>query len=393
MAVAAVKGGEVMGGTFRIGRVAGIRVDASWSLLVIFWLIAWALSSDLLPVDAPRYATVAYWVAGVATTLVFYGSLLAHEIAHSVAAERAGIQVEGITLWLLGGVSKLQGEAVTPGAALRIAVVGPLVSAGASAVFAVAAAGVHAVSGPALLAATVAWLARINLILAAFNLVPAAPLDGGRVLAAVVWRRTGDRARGTVVASRTGETFAYLLIILGLVTVFSGAVGGLWFALMGWFLLEAARAEAASVVVRGALDGVTVDDVMTPDPIVAPASLPLDEFIDEYLWRHPWSAFPVIDGDERLAGLVTFRQVKAAVTAGQTRGRRVGEVATPLDKVVVASPDSPLIDVMAKIAAGQDGRAVVVDSAGRLVGIVSLTDISRAVDVASMRGRPRPAPR
>lgn len=205
-----------MRASFRLGRIAGVPVGVNWSVLVIFVLIAWALSASLFPRSYPGHSTFAYVVAGLAAAVVFFLGLLAHEVAHAVIAKRNGIEVDSITLWLFGGVSELKGEAKDPGAELRIAGIGPLVSLVIGVFFGVIAALVALAGGRGLLVGALSWLAGINVLLAIFNVLPAAPLDGGRLLHAVVWRATGDRTKASIVAARAGWGLGIILIVIGI---------------------------------------------------------------------------------------------------------------------------------------------------------------------------------
>lgn len=259
-----------MRASFRLGRIAGVPVGVNWSVLVIFLLIAWALSASQFPRAYPGHSTPAYVAAGLAAAVVFFLGLLAHEVAHAVIAKRNGIEVEGITLWLFGGVSELKGEAKDPGAELRIAGVGPLVSLLIGLFFAAIAVVLTVAGAHGLLLGALAWLAGINVLLAIFNVLPAAPLDGGRLLRAAVWKATGDRTKASVVAARAGWILGAVLIGLGLWQFLVGAgVGGLWLALIGWFLIGAAGMEERQARMGSALRGVRVADVMTPQPQTA----------------------------------------------------------------------------------------------------------------------------
>ncbi|WNM37279.1 site-2 protease family protein [Micromonospora halotolerans] len=372
-----------MRASFRLGRIAGVPVGVNWSVLVIFLLIAWALSASQFPRAYPGHSAVAYVAAGLAAAVVFFLGLLAHEVAHAVVAKRNGIEVEGITLWLFGGVSELKGEARDPGAELRIAGVGPLVSLiiglffGAIAVL-LAVAGSHG-----LLLGALSWLAGINVLLAIFNVLPAAPLDGGRLLRAAVWKATGDRTKASVVASRAGWVLGALLIGLGLWQFLAGSgVGGLWLALIGWFLIGAAGAEERQARMGTALRGIRVADVMTPQPQTASGEMTVADFVDHYLFAYRHSALPLAD-EGRPVGLVTLDRVRG-VPADRRAATTLAEVSCRADELVLASPDEQLNDLLPRLSQCADGRALVVTDQ-RLVGIVSPSDISRAVQRGSMR--------
>ncbi len=370
--------------TFRIGRFAGIRVGVNWSVLVVFWLIVWGLASRL-PADYPGHAEETYWLAGAVAALVFYGALLAHELGHALTARRRGIPVEGITLWLFGGVTRMRAEATSPAGALRVALVGPLVSLAAAGLFGVLVLALDSVGAPALVEGMARWLARINLLLAAFNLVPAAPLDGGRVLQAVLWWRWGDRVAASVTAAQAGRAFGYVLVGLGLLDVLAGTgLGGLWFVFLGWFLVAAARTEQDSAEARVGLQGVRVADIMTADPVVVPGWLTVDAFVEDYALPHRLSAFPVRSFDGALSGLVTLDAVKR-VPPNQRGAVRVEDLMVPVEHVAIARSDEMVLDVLERTSPPHARRALVIDD-GRLVGVVSSAELTRALEIAALHG-------
>jgi Zn-dependent protease/CBS domain-containing protein len=372
-----------MGENVRLGRVGGIPVGMNWSLLVVFVLITLTLAEGFSE-TVSGYPNAAYWAVGLTATFLFYACLLAHELAHSVAARRAGLPVQGITLWLFGGVSQLGGEPATPEDLLRISVVGPLTSLGLGLGFSAVAVLIALAGGPHLLVVACGWLGGINLFLALFNLAPAAPLDGGRVLTALLWRHHGDRVRAAVSATRAGMVFGYVLIAIGVLTFFAGGgIGGLWFVFLGWFVLTAARAEATHVQLRDALAGVRVADVMTAQPIVAPASSTVEEVFEQYALRYRFSAFPLISADGDVEGLVTLSRLKA-VPPERRANTIVRDIACPMSDVPVAAPEEPIVDLLGRMTEATDGRALVFKD-GQLVGLVSPTDISRTVSLAAFR--------
>jgi Zn-dependent protease len=368
----------------RLGRIAGVTVGINWTVLVVFLLVTTGLAAGRFPARFPEENPAAYAVAGLAAGVVFFLSLLAHEIAHAVVARRHGIEVDGITLWLFGGVARLKGEARTPSAELAIAGVGPLVSLVLAAAFAGVAVGLAAAGAPGLAVDAVQWLAVINLVLAVFNLVPAAPLDGGRVLRALLWRWRGDRTAAAVTASRAGRVFGWVLVALGFVQVVIVGFGGLWLVLIGWFIAMAARAEEQHSRVSGALTDVRVRDVMTPDPTTVPPGLTVDRFVSDVVFRHRHSTFPVVDGDGRPVGLVTLRRVKEVAPAERAT-TLVDRLACPPEEIPLARPDDALVDLLPRMAGCTDGRALVVDEAGRLVGLVSPTDVTRRLELGDLR--------
>ena len=363
--------------TVRLGKVAGVSIGAHWSTLVVLALFATVLATAELPATAPGYPALTYCVVAVLLAGVFLGSVLAHELAHAAVARHHGIAVDSITLWLLGGVAQLHELARDPSAELRIALAGPVTSFAIGVASGAAAAVSYVVGLPGLIVAALAWLALVSVLLAVFNLLPGAPLDGGRVLTALLWRRSGDERLARRRAARTGEVLGQVLIGLGIVDVLFGAgIGGLWLVLLGWFLTSAARGEAAQLELRGTLTGVLVADVMTPRPAVTRHGSTIADFVSEHGAHARGSSFPVVDSGGRLCGLVTFRRVRA-VPRPRWPTTTVDDIAVPLPDVWTAAPNEQLLDVLAR-GSGGDGRIVVVD--GReVVGIVSPVDITHAM--------------
>jgi Zn-dependent protease/CBS domain-containing protein len=368
----------------RIGTIHGIPIKVDWSFLVVFALLTWSLAAGGLPELASGYRTGEYWVAAVVTTGAFFLSLLAHEMSHSLVALRTGTGVRDITLWLLGGVSRIEDEPDNASDDLRIALVGP----GASILVAIAAFATAIVTdllgAPSLVVACIVWLGSINVLLALFNLVPAAPLDGGRVLRAILWRRRRDRTSAAISATRAGRVFAYLLVALGAAELLFGAgASGLWLVLLGWFLLNASRAEEMQIRVTRDLAGVRVRDVMTHDPVTVPAELSIDEVLHDYVLAHHCSSFPVVDRGGEVVGLVTMRQLRA-LPAPRRALTTAADVAMPRAEVPAASPGEPLLEVLRRTTGSEEVRILVFD-AGRLAGIVSPTDVTRAVQAAELQ--------
>jgi Zn-dependent protease/CBS domain-containing protein len=299
---------------------------------------------------------------------------------------RRGVRVEGITLWLFGGVSRFSSESSSPGAQALITFVGPLTSLLLGIVFFLASVAFGGGARPSLLAATLSWLGYINILLGVFNLLPAFPLDGGRLLQSLIWLRTGDRLRATNIAARIGMAFAFLLIAYGLVTFFvSGSlIGGVWSIFLGWFLLSAARSEQTGGLIRQALSGISVADVMTPNPVQAPDDITVEDALHGYVLASRHSTFPTHDADGRLSGILTLAALKqVAPDARQTT--LIKEISCPLDSASTASPADPVTNLLSVSEGCSGGRTLVVDH-GRLAGIISPSDISRLLQ-RSLSGR------
>jgi Zn-dependent protease/CBS domain-containing protein len=374
-----------MGDGIPLGRIAGIRVAASWTLLIVVALLVLGLAGGVFPREYPGLAAGWYLAAAAVGAALFLVSLLAHELAHALVARRAGVAVESITFWLFGGVARLSGDAANPVAALWIALVGPLTSLALAGVFAAAASGLRGAGAPRAVAGVPGWLAWTNLGLALFNLLPGAPLDGGRVLRALLWIRSGDRDRSAQIAARAGRVLGIALVGLGIFQIFSGlGASGLWIAFIGWFLGGAARAEEELATARGTLAGIRVRDAMTPSPVAVPASATVAQVLAEMTTRLRFTSLPVLDDRGALVGLVTLRRLREAPPERRA-ATRVGEVACPREDLVTASPDEPLADLLGRVSAGEDRRALVLEG-GQLVGIVSPADITRALAAADRRG-------
>jgi Zn-dependent protease/CBS domain-containing protein len=375
-----------MGQSFSLGRISGIRIGVNWSVLVIVALLAYGLAVGEFPAAAPRHPVAEYVAAAVVTAVAYMGSLLAHELAHSLVARRNGLQVEDITLWLLGGVSRLQGEVADPAAEVRIAGAGPLVSLLLGGAFLLLAWLVHAAGVRGVVVAALAWLGGINVLLAVFNVIPAAPLDGGRLLRAVLWRITGDRLKAAVWSARSGQVFGWALVVIGGYLVLVGRnYSWLWFVLLGWFLISAATSESQQAVLQSRLRTVPVWQIMTSDPVTVPASTTVAQFLTDYLPAHRHSAFPVM-ADGHATGLVTVHRA-GQVPPDERDHTTLADIACPLADVARATPDEPAADVLPRLTACSERRALVF-TGDRLAGIISPTDISRAVERLSRNPGP-----
>jgi Zn-dependent protease len=367
--------------SFTIGRIAGISVGVNWSWLIVFALIAWTLATSIFPSTNPGLADGAYVAMALVAALLFFTSLLLHEYGHALQARRDGMEIEGITLWLFGGVAKFRGMFPSAGAEFRIAIAGPLVSLALGLLFL----GVPMLlSLPATVDGVLFWLGSINIALLVFNLLPALPLDGGRVLRSILWYARGEFGSATRLAAGIGRGFGYLFVAAGVaLIVFASPVTGIWLAFVGWFLLQAAGAEDRYVAAREALGGLRVRDVMARDPVTTPAGITLGQFLDDVAWSRPYTTYPVTESGD-VVGLLQFRRV-AEVPRAEWDRRTVRDCMIPREEVPVVEQDDELVLAAGEVAEHEVNRALVLD-AGRLVGLLSVTDVARALQ---MRGAGR----
>jgi Zn-dependent protease len=360
--------------TFTIGRIAGIRIGLNWSWLVVFALITWSLAASVFPSEDPGLSNGSYLVMGLAAALLFFGSLLLHEAGHALEARREGMEIEGITLWLFGGVARFRGAFPSAGAEFRIAIAGPLVSLVLGLAF-VGIALESSFSKP--LDSITSWLGYANLFLLVFNLVPALPLDGGRVLRAGLWRIRGDFVWATRIAAEVGQAIGGGMIALGSLLVFlTTAWNGLWLAFLGWFLLSAARAEGRFARVREALGARRVADVMIRAPLTVEPDDTVEELMTKVGMNGGQRVFPVTVGSQVL-GLIPLTWA-VSVPRDEWVWRHIAEGLVPLKVALVLRPDSELFEATEELAA-HPLHAGIVLAGNRLVGFLSLEDVERVL--------------
>ncbi|MER6945852.1 site-2 protease family protein [Nonomuraea sp. NPDC000554] len=366
--------------TLPLGRVAGVPVRAHWSALGIAVLIVVLLGETVLPQAVPGHSQRQYWLVAVATGLLFMASLLTHEVAHALVARWRGLTVGSITLWILGGYTELGEEAKSPRTELATAAAGPLASLGIAAVAFLAYA---VLPKPTLAASAAAWLFTMNLLLGVFNLLPGAPLDGGRVLHAVLWGWFGDAARADRTASQAGYLLGTTLISLGLFgTLLWSWLGGVWLALLGWYIAVSARQELTVKTTRAGLRGLLVREVMTPSPDVAPAWMDVEQLAQKVVLNSRQTVFPVVAFSGDPAGYVSLDTL-ASVRPDLRSTTQVGTLAAKQRPVPTLAPDDDAILLLQQPTRAQL-IAVVVDS-GRLVGMVTGADLHRILGQAALR--------
>lgn len=355
-----------MRNTLRLGSIYGIEIGLDYSWFIVFALVTWSLAAHVFP-DNYRWPALTYWTTGIITSLLFFASVLAHELGHSVIAIRKGVPVKAITLFIFGGMAQITKEPQRPRDEFFIAIAGPAVSVTLGLLFRALHAAVPNPDQP--LAALAFWLGWINFSLAFFNLVPGFPLDGGRVLRAIVWGLTGNFQRATQIASIGGRVVAYGFIALGIWIFFSGNwVNGLWLAFIGWFLENAAVSSYRQVALREQLMGVKAREIMMTDCPHVPRNLTLHTLVYDYILKGTRRCFPVVE-DGRVFGIITLHHVKT-VPQEQWATTTVGQAMTPFEQTKKVRPDQDLFEILEFMTAEDINQVPVVED-GKLVGMIS----------------------
>lgn len=379
-------------GALHLGSIAGVDVHADWSLIIIVLLISVSLGAGVFPAWHPDWSGAVIWATAIAAALLFIASVLVHELSHALVGRAQGVPIPRITLFVFGGMAELEREPDAWRAELLMAIVGPITSfvLGVAMIFAgnllagrVEMGGDDPLEalrslGPA--ATVLLWLGPINLLLAAFNLVPGFPLDGGRVLRAAIWGATGDLVRATRYAAGAGRVFGTLLILVGFAMLFGwrfpvlggGAFAGLWLALIGWFLASAARQSYAQLLARHSLTGIRVSSLMIAPVATVPPTLSVASLIDDYIMRSDQRAFPVLDG-ERLAGLVTLEDARRVERAARER-QTVASIMTPAARLATVGPSAEVMDALQLLARNDVNQLPVVEN-GELRGLLRREDL------------------
>lgn len=361
----------MFGRSVRLFTLRGIplRLDPSW--FVIALLITWSLAVAVFPTVQPHQSRAVYWAMGVLGALGLFGSIVVHEFCHAVVARQHDIPMNGITLFVFGGVAEMGGEPASPRAELAMAAAGPLASIAIGTV-ALTVASLGVAWWPPVVT-VITYLGTINLVLAAFNLLPAFPLDGGRMFRSVVWRWTGDLRRATQIASRVGAAFSALFMVIGALRFFGGdPLGGVWLVLIGLFLRQAASTSYQQVLVRRALEGEPVRRFMTAGPITVRPDVSLSEFLNAYVYRFHHKLFPVQDNGH-LLGAISTDQLRA-VPREEWSQRTVGAVAVPLGSMAAVTPETGALQTLSRMRQTGQSRLLVVED-GRLAGVISVRDL------------------
>jgi Zn-dependent protease/predicted transcriptional regulator len=369
------------GRSLRLGRIAGIPVGVSPWWLAIVALITWSLGDSYFPEEINGISSATSYALGFASAMLLFASILAHEFGHAIVARRHGIEIEEIDLWLLGGVSRMRGEAHAPQDELRYALAGPAVTAVIAVCFGLAALLLPS-STPPVLSALVEYQAYVNGAILVLNMLPAFPLDGGRVLRSRLWRRSGCLQPATEKAAAIGRGFGYVMIGLGALEFLAGAPTGLWLALIGFFITMAAGQEAAGAKVQAALSGIHARELMSSPAVTIPGDTAVTAAMRDYFVAYHYTSFPVVDELGRALGLLTLAQMQSPTA---TRGRvHSAEEMADRDSTLLVGEEEDVAQLLTRAAFARVGRAVVVDARGTPVGLVSVTDVERALRAAEL---------
>ena len=383
-------------GNFTLFRVRGIPIGVDWSWFFVLFLIIWLLSGSYRTMLGDSQDSVEPYVFAVISAFLFFGSILLHELGHATEARRHGIGTTHITLWMFGGIAALERDSKTAGEEFKVAAAGPAVSAliaGVSVAIGLATQGAafwdamayDEFADVAGWSRIVAFMAYMNLIILVFNLIPAYPLDGGRIARAAAWRITGSRERATNIAARLGQGFAFLFVAIGIVLMLSGAFfAGIWLALVGWMLGQSARATVVRTKLNQSLGGLTVSDVMDDEPVAIPSDTTVERALDEYFLRYRWPWFPVVDAAQRFVGLVN-RGTADAVPETSRTSRTVSDLLADDAEIhgeQLVRSDAPIESLLANLELRRLGGLAAVDADGRLAGIVTIEQVGRALRTA-----------
>jgi Zn-dependent protease/CBS domain-containing protein len=361
-------------GSWKIGTVMGIPIRVHFSWLIIFGLITWSLSTFYFPKAAPQLPALSYWAGGLIAALLLFASVALHELSHSLVALRYKLPILDITLFIFGGVSQMKAEPPDPRAEVRIAVAGPLLSLVLSLLFFF----LYGLVAGRVTRALFLYLGQLNLVLGLFNLIPGFPMDGGRVVRAFLWRRTGDLLSATRRAAGYGQKIALFFVILGFLSLFTGFTGGLWMMLIGWFLHTAAQASYQQAGLQQTLNGVKVRDIMTQDIVTMTSDMTVDTAVNEYFLRYGYGGFPVVEGGKFL-GFVTLKEVKD-VPREEWRDVKVSEIVVPHDRRWEVSEGDDAVKALELMISEDKGRLVVQEE-GRLAGLITRNGIAKYVQI------------
>lgn len=365
--------------SIRIGRLLGVPLILHYTLILGVLLITWTLTVGYLPSEYPGLAPATYWLIGATAAIVLFTSVLIHELAHSYIAKRNGLPVKRIVLFIFGGVSEIEEEPKEANVEFRMALAGPVTSFGIALVLWLMQYVAAAFRASVVFVAPLEYGAYINMLLGGFNLVPAFPLDGGRVLRAGIWRWKKDLVKATRIATKVGVFFAYLMIFGGFMVIIGGVfISGLWFILIGWFLKSGAESSYRQTIISEALAGVSIRDIMTRNVHTVDPDTSVEDVMETHFLQYKHGGFPV-EKDSKLLGLITLEDIRKSPKE-KWRETRVSDVMTTCEKLKCASPDELAVDALMKMSKRDIGRLPVQED-GKVVGIVTRSDILHAIRV------------
>jgi len=363
----------MFGRRFKLFSLLGFEVSVDLSWVIIAVLIAWSLSTGVFPFQVKNLSTQTYWIMGIIGAIGLFVSIIVHEFSHSIVARRRGMPMKGITLFIFGGVAEMGNEPPSAKAEFWIAIVGPLTSIGTGAIFY----GIYALGAqagwPPAINGVVGYLSMINFLLAGFNLMPAYPLDGGRVLRSILWGWKGNLRWATRISSSVGSVFGIFLIVLGVMRFIGGnVIGGMWFFLIGWFIYSAAKMSYQQLVTRRALEGEPLKRFMKTDPVTVPESTSIERLVEDYVYRYHYKLYPVVNSD-KLLGCVSTRDIKE-IPRDEWNRRTVGELAQHCTSENTIGPDADAVKALSVMRRNHASRLMVVEG-DRLLGIIALKDM------------------
>jgi len=362
-----------MKGSFKIGKIKGIQIEVNASWFVIFALVTYTLASGYFPVYYPNFDSTTRWVSSSIIALLFFFSVLLHELSHSLVSLKLGMPVKSITLFIFGGIAQIEKEPDEPMKELKMAIAGPAMSIFLFGLFFLLSIIFKNFGAPEAAVVSLDYLSTINLSLAIFNLVPAFPLDGGRVLRAIVWRFTGNLQKATRIASAMGSIFGYFLIAFGVLLLLSNyIINGIWLVFIGWFINQMSKESYQSRMLSDIFDKINTREFMTGKVVTVDRNVSVQELVDNYFYKYKFAVFPVIQNGS-IIGIVSAAKVKQLETGAWSQ-TTVGSITTPLSDSLVVSPEDVVSTAMTKLRSNGVGRVLVLDQ-NNLLGIVSNTDI------------------
>jgi Zn-dependent protease/CBS domain-containing protein len=367
---------------FSLIRLFGFQISIDYTWFIVFGLAVWALAKGYFPDALPGGRASTYWMMGILAALLLFVSVLLHELSHSIVARRQGLEIRGITLFIFGGMAEMAEEPRDASTELRMALAGPLTSFGLGCVFLITDVLLRSALPPAV-AAVLRYVAYLNVALALFNIIPGFPLDGGRVLRALLWKKSGSLKRATNIASQAGKWFAYLLIVIGILFVLSGHLSGMWYVLIGMFLHQAAQISYMRVAYKDGLSGVKVGDLMSRDVVAVDGSLTLDRVVEDFFFKHRFHGFPVLVGAQ-VRGCITLKDVKE-IPRARWATTSASDLLDPKDSSIVLHPDQEAVEALRLMLRMKQGRLPVF-SGGRLVGLITRRDIMDLLQIKTDLG-------